>query len=133
MTVQLRFLGSAISEFSDSSVLTFEVDRERLGFNVRDTYRKSVLLFFSHRFGRHQAMTLLLDRRFERKLVVRTGMNQAKKAAASYIYATSNSSSTSVMRQSVRDEISRQNNKDSDKSAASSANAWKSATYSTKL
>ena len=73
--------------------------------------------------------TLLLDRRFERKLVVRTGMNQAKKAAASYIYATSNSSSTSVMRQSVRDEISRQNNKDSDKSAASSANAWKSATY----
>lgn len=56
-------------------------------------------------------------------------MNQAKKAAASYIYATSNSSSTSVIRQSVRDEISRQNNKEPDKSAASSANAWKSATY----
>ena len=59
-------------------------------------------------------------------------MNQAKiNAATSYIYATSNSSlrSTSVIRQSVGDEISRQNNKEPDKSAASSANAWKSATY----
>ena len=131
MTVQLRFLGSAIFEFSDSSVLTFEVDRERLGFNVRDTYRKSVLHFFSHRFGRHQAMDAII-RQAVREEISRQNRNEpSQTAAASYIYATSNSSlrSTSVIRQSVRDEISRQNNKEPDKSAASSANAWKSATY----
>ena len=127
----MRFLGSAIFEFSDSSVLTFEVDRERLGFNVRDTYRKSVLLFFSHRFGRHQAMDAII-RQAVREEISRQNRNEpSQTAAASYIYATSNSSlrSTSVIRQSVRDEISRQNNKEPDKSAASSANAWKSATY----
>ena len=131
MTVQLRFLGSAIFEFSDSSVLTFEVDRERLGFNVRDTYRKSVLHFFSHRFGRHQAMDAII-RQAVREEISRQNRNEpSQTAAASYIYATSNSSlrSTSVIRQSVRDEISRQNNKEPDKSAAFSANAWKSATY----
>lgn len=131
MTVQLRFLVSAIFEFSDSSVLTFEVDRERLGFNVRDTYRKSVLHFFSHRFGRHQAMDAII-RQAVREEISRQNRNEpSQTAAASYIYATSNSSlrSTSVIRQSVRDEISRQNNKEPDKSAVSSANAWKSATY----
>lgn len=131
MTVQLRFLGSATFEFSDSSVLTFEVDLERLGFNVRDTYRKSVLLFFSHRFGRHQAMDAII-RQAVREEISRQNRNEpSQTAAASYIYATSNSSlrSTSVIRQSVRDEISRQNNKEPDKSAASSANAGKSATY----
>lgn len=67
-----------------------------------------------------------------REEISRQNRNEPRQtAAASYIYATSNSSlrSTSVIRQSVRDEISRQNNKEPDKSAASSANAWKSATY----
>ena len=113
MTVQLRFLGSAIFEFSDSSVLTFEVDRERLGFNVRDMYRKSVLHFFSHRFGRHQAMDAIIRQALREEISRQNRNEPSQTAAASYIYATSNSSlrSTSVIRQSVRDEISRQNNK----------------------
>jgi len=132
LTVQLRLLGSEIFEFSDSSVLSFEVERERLGFNIRDRYRKSVLLFFSRRFGRHQAMDAII-RQAVREEISRQNRNERNQtAAASYIYVTTNSSlrSTSVIRQSVRDEISRQDNKEPEKSAASSANAWKSATYS---
>ena len=85
MTVQLQFLGSAISEFSDSSVLTFEVDRERLGLNVRDTYRKSVLLFFSHRFGRHQAMDAII-RQAVREEISRQNRNEPSQKGRCQLY-----------------------------------------------